>query len=522
VALPDTQRLLAIPEDLVRRFGERLRALGISTLAHKRFASTGSPMQDALEAPMRIWHARRMTSPAAVAVRAFLLHDPVRRDEAEGALGDLAPLIEGGLLAERDGGLVSPLEVVMSGDSFCFGDRITVGPAAVVPAGRATRYLLRAAHLPRAWYESVLNVGCGAGAVAIALSRAATRVVATDVDTRAVDYTRFNLRVAGVTNVEVRAGTLFEPVREERFRLLVAQPPTLAKRPGVTWGTFGHPKVRGDELALKLLGGVCDHLDELGRAVIAADWPVFDGDALDTRVRSALSGPRSNLTVFAAPAEHPDEYCTHQTAADCTRLDDAFMRNVVVQRDHFEAQRIRGVVFGVVVVELTASSPWTALVTVRPPAEEPVTAESVNRILTSLTLANGDFASLAEAKLSIPTGARLVRQPLLESALTGRAALVVMHPAPGMPEMRMMLEADAAAVVERIHAAGSVLAALAGMPQDAVTVARVEAVARAALKGGALQVAAAELPAVALGSSISSRASASSRVSKRTTRPSGR
>lgn len=81
----------------------------------------------------------------------------------------------------------------------------------------------------------VLDLGTGAGAIALAAARAgAESVTAVDLSARSVLATRINClkqralrRVArtAVPKVDVRRGDLFAPVRGRRFDLLVSNPP---------------------------------------------------------------------------------------------------------------------------------------------------------------------------------------------------------------------------------------------------------------------------------------------------------
>ena len=70
-----------------------------------------------------------------------------------------------------------------------------------------------------------LDLGTGCGVQALHLADHSGEVVATDVNARALRLTRFNLALNGVANVDVRDGSLFEPVRDERFDLIATNPP---------------------------------------------------------------------------------------------------------------------------------------------------------------------------------------------------------------------------------------------------------------------------------------------------------
>lgn len=102
--------------------------------------------------------------------------------------------------------------------------------------------------------DRVLDLGCGWGAVGVAAAKSAPggRVVLTDVNRRAARLARENLDRNRVRNAEVRVGSLFEPVGEETFDVIVTNPPFRAGRP----------------LVLELLSETPAHLVPEGRLVL--------------------------------------------------------------------------------------------------------------------------------------------------------------------------------------------------------------------------------------------------------------
>ena len=75
--------------------------------------------------------------------------------------------------------------------------------------------------------DRILDLGCGWGAVGIAAAKAAPegRVVLTDVNHRATQLARNNLRRNRLSNAEVRAGSMFDPIGTERFDVIATNPP---------------------------------------------------------------------------------------------------------------------------------------------------------------------------------------------------------------------------------------------------------------------------------------------------------
>ena len=97
-----------------------------------------------------------------------------------------------------------------------------IRPDHVLGIGGATTSLLK--ETLRTPVESALDLGCGCGIQALYLATHATRVVATDLSSRACEITRFNAALNGV-ELDVRQGSLFEPVEGEEFDLIASNPP---------------------------------------------------------------------------------------------------------------------------------------------------------------------------------------------------------------------------------------------------------------------------------------------------------
>ncbi len=484
--LADVERLVTIPEGRVVALRASLRAAGLDERFVAKLARVGERLDDPLRAPMRVWHARRSGEPAATLARLFLLHDPVPTRDAERVLGDLAALADGGLLDVTADRVTSCLHLALAGDLLIFGDP-SAAVDAVPPLNAVTALLARASIPPRS-VERALDLGCGAGALALCLAAVARHVVATDVNPRALSWARFNARLNAVAGVDFRLGDLFEPARDDRFDLIVSQPPFVARRADAPPSAFAHGGDRGDELALRVVAGAASRLTPQGRAVVLADWPLFDGASLDERVSDALGGVLVDALVLLSPGKNLDEYCTSIAAAEHPHLGDAFARAACAQRDHFEALGARGVAQALVVLEASGTG-RTALVSVRHGHDALVTSETVDRIVAAHALASGPERALLEARLRMPVGTRLVEQP---SGHGAGAAVIVQLPA-SRPEWPFALEPAVAAALREIDAAPTVLdVARVGARRVNVQVdeaaGQLAAVARDALRRGALEV----------------------------------
>jgi len=80
--------------------------------------------------------------------------------------------------------------------------------------------------------ETVLEVGCGNGIIALTAAQHASRVVATDINPSAVEAVKLNAKLNKLEDkVEARVGPLFKPVAGERFDLIIFNPPYLPQEP---------------------------------------------------------------------------------------------------------------------------------------------------------------------------------------------------------------------------------------------------------------------------------------------------
>ncbi|MCD6248568.1 MAG: methyltransferase [Hadesarchaea archaeon] len=105
------------------------------------------------------------------------------------------------------------------------GMRFEVIPEVYEPAEDT---LLLADNLDVRKEERVLDLGTGCGLLAILAAKLGGMVIATDVSPKAIECAEINARTNHVEErVDFRLGDMFEPIGEERFDLIIFNPPYL-------------------------------------------------------------------------------------------------------------------------------------------------------------------------------------------------------------------------------------------------------------------------------------------------------
>lgn len=123
---------------------------------------------------------------------------------------------------------------------------------------------------------SALDLGTGCGVQSLHLSTHAHTVTATDVNPRAHRLARITAALNRI-DVDLRDGSLFEPVVHERFDLVVSNPPYVMSPPSRTGRLqYREAGFAGDELVHRLVAESTRHLNPGGTLQLLANWAITD------------------------------------------------------------------------------------------------------------------------------------------------------------------------------------------------------------------------------------------------------
>ncbi|HKO49074.1 MAG TPA: methyltransferase [Polyangiaceae bacterium] len=411
MALPDISGLSRLSPTVVRELRARLRAVGVERDTVAPFMRHGERLLDRMRRPLRTFHLRQAHSPLVFALRLFVFMDPISREQALTALASeslLSALLESGLLVERDGRVVCPFFLNVIDDLYVFCDDLANRGDAVMGASATTAGLLQAAWTGRR-LERALDLGCGAGSAALMLAREAVQVVGTDINPRAIALAKLNLALADSANVRFLEGDLFAPVAEERFDLILAQPPFVSKPDSEESITFLHGGARGDELLLRMLSELPPRLAPGGRALVLVDWPRYDDVSPDARIRAALGVGSFDLLLLAWPRKDLDEYVAQYAVGLRPELGEGYDHAVHAHLEHLARLGVTELRALLLVIRATERSPWTHEVAIRSSSDAKPTGAQIERLIAAQDLLAGDSAKFRAARLVVPEGTRFAQ-----------------------------------------------------------------------------------------------------------------
>jgi len=117
--------------------------------------------------------------------------------------------------------------------------------------------------------DEVLEIGTGTGLITIITARRSRKVVATDINEDAIKCASKNTIVNRTYNVELRKGDLFEPVKDEKFDLILFNTPYLPTEEDEKLDSELNAAfdggLEGRETIDKFIEEVNDYLNEGGR-----------------------------------------------------------------------------------------------------------------------------------------------------------------------------------------------------------------------------------------------------------------
>ncbi|OBA60609.1 DUF7782 domain-containing protein [Gordonia sp. 852002-10350_SCH5691597] len=218
-----------------------------------------------------------------------------------------------------------------------------VAPDHVLGIGGASISLARA--IIRDPVESALDLGTGCGIQALHLGTHADRIVATDTNPRALALAAATARLNGMS-WDLREGSLFEPVGDERFDLIVSNPPFVVGSGSQDY-EYRDSGMEGDALCARLIRELPARLNPGGTAQLLANWIVYEDADWRDRVGSWIAETGLDGWVVQRELADPVDYIS-LWLSDAGEEPDQIAARGSAWLDWFQRERIAGIGMGVI------------------------------------------------------------------------------------------------------------------------------------------------------------------------------
>lgn len=295
--------------------------------------------------------------PQAAAIRLWLLQQPVPAGRL--AWLDVPGLRDAGLLEGTDD-LRATVEIKPYGSERRQGwicsdqtplDTRVARPRSDFVLGASPASTTLAQLVPRRQVGTALDLGTGCGIQTVHLADHADRVVATDLNPRALDLARITL---GLNQVEadLRLGSLYEPVAGQGFDLVVTNPPYVMSPPGGGL-VYREGGFEADQLMREVVRSA--PLNPDGLLVVLGNWAVTEGRSWQERVVEWIPAGHDALVL---QREHldPFEYIEIWLADAGLAGSGDYLPGYREWLEYFRRQRITGVGMGWLFVRNSGSA----------------------------------------------------------------------------------------------------------------------------------------------------------------------
>jgi Methyltransferase small domain len=387
--------------------------------------------------------------PLATLTKFFHLGLAVDQGEAEAAFAplELDRLAELGVLALEAEEVQPRVALLPVGGVFVASDRFELRPRHhdyVGPVSPGT--IVLASFTVRQPIGAALDLGVGSGFQALQAARHADRVVGTDINPRALRFTEFNALLNDRTNIEVREGSLLEPVEGESFDLIVSNPPYVIA-PDNEYA-FRDGGLEGDSFVEGMVRTVPAYLREGGLAQILVEWALDPDEDWSQPLRRWVDGNRCDSLLFEFGVQEPLDYAVlwnRQLRADPA----AHAAEVERWLLHLERLGIPGIGWGMVALRRRTGTNWVRTrERTLPRGTEPAAGHVLRAFAAEDFLAARDDEALLDERL------RLADDALVEVQFRIKEGLRLVHAAELVLEggfrLRVTLDENTLELVSRL------------------------------------------------------------------------
>jgi len=282
-------------------------------------------------------------------IRLFLLRSYINKNSLIDIIGqDIYQLLTSINLLVEDKSLVfSNVDLFQSGGMYfatdhrymiCNDDKISEDP--VMYIGMDSHGLVQAA--PRNSCQNLLDLCCGSGIQGIVASRYAKSILGVDLNPRAIRFSRFNAQLNGLTNYKVVLGNLYDVIGDEKFDVILANPPFVPS-PQNNLG-FRDGGKNGEEVLKNIISNSPRFLNKNGRLCIVTD--LVDVKEYEKKIRDWLGKNELDCLILKTAERNEILFSVPHCKAPFNQTFKEYNQEIDLWINNFRSNSLNSVNFG--------------------------------------------------------------------------------------------------------------------------------------------------------------------------------
>ena len=373
-----------------------------------------------------------------VLLRWFWIGDEVELATAREFIPErlIALFLKSGVLTEAGGRLESGVRISPFGEFLVLSDHAVSrsGPLRSDTVLWPNPTTLLCYHLSiQAPVGRTLDLGTGNGILGLVAAGHSGTVVATDLNPRARQFCLFNAALNGVNNLEFREGNAFEPVRGERFDLILANPPFFVT-PSVR-RIYSDNTMELDGFCRSLVRQAGAHLNENGYCQMLVEWVQVKGQPWRERLVEWFADSGCDVWVMAGYERSASDYAMIRVQEDREEMVRAAEQAALSAewQHYFESNQVERIFGGMFVMRRRQGKNWIRMEDLRSRPTRPF-GEFLRKVFE-----NRDFLDshpsdedLLATRPLLPASARLQKQFAI-SPEGWKATSIELHLGEGLP-----------------------------------------------------------------------------------------
>jgi methylase of polypeptide subunit release factors len=206
--------------------------------------------------------------------------------------------------------------------------------------------------------RATLDLGTGNAIQGLSAARFSERVVATDLNPRAINYAKFAAALNGLENMECLVGDAYAPVAGRKFDLIISNPPFFIS-PALRHSFCDNP-MDLDQLCRRFVKEAPAHLEEGGYFQLLCQWAQVRGQSWEERVTEWVAGSGCDAWILKVHSEDPTIYTQTQFPLAATAPEnDVELYNEYIA--YYRDRNVEAIHDGIIAIRRRSGQNWCVL-----------------------------------------------------------------------------------------------------------------------------------------------------------------